>query len=85
MAYRIMDTPRRRPANLRRAIRRRPRQDEPEYVSKNEGAELLDRQARKYLQMSGHEFRERYMSGDLAGMDPDAVRRVAFLLPLSEG
>ena len=48
-----------------------------------EGAELLDRQARKYLGMSGDEFAAKWRAGEL---DPDAdpaVMRVAMLLPLA--
>lgn len=56
----------------------------PRYLSKSEGAELLDRQARKYLQMSGPEFRDKYRSGVLRGSDHPEVTRVSFLIPLSE-
>lgn len=46
-----------------------------------EGRELLDRQARRYLGMSGEEFVQAWGRGDL---DPDRdanVARVAMLLP----
>jgi hypothetical protein len=85
MATRILDTPRKRPANPRLALWQKSRRVRPEYISKQEAGALLDRQARKYLEMSGAEFRERYESGNLAGLDPDAVRRVSFILPMSDG
>lgn len=46
-----------------------------------EGRELLDRQARRYLDMSGEKFAQAWHSGEL---DPDRdahVARVAMLLP----
>ena len=46
-----------------------------------EGRQLLDRQARRYLGMSGEEFIRAWERGEL---DPDAdphVARVAMLLP----
>ncbi|MCP9490467.1 MAG: hypothetical protein MSC31_11415 [Solirubrobacteraceae bacterium MAG38_C4-C5] len=52
-------------------------------LSVEEGRQLLDEQARRYLQMSGAEFAGRWVAGEL---DPDArpdVMRVAMLLPLA--
>jgi hypothetical protein len=46
-----------------------------------EGRELLDRQARRYLGLSGSEFKQAWARGEL---DPDRdanVARVAMLLP----
>jgi hypothetical protein len=46
-----------------------------------EGRELLDRQARRHLDMSAEEFRSAWEAGEL---DPEAdpsVARVAMLLP----
>lgn len=46
-----------------------------------EGRELLDRQARRYLGISGEEFLEAWEHGEL---DPDAdphVARISMLLP----
>jgi hypothetical protein len=53
------------------------------YLTRQEGERLLDRQARKYLGMSGAEFRQQYRAGTL---DPErsAVIRVSLLLPLAE-
>lgn len=84
MAYKRITTPRKRPTVVRFGARRRTRQHEPEFISRQEGAALLDRQARKYLEISGKEFRERYESGNLAGLDAEAVRRVSFILPMSD-
>lgn len=52
-------------------------------LSVEEGRQLLDEQARRYLHMSGAEFARRWVAGEL---DPDArpdVMRVAMLLPLA--
>jgi len=84
MAYKLVTTPRKRPTVPRFAVQGRTRQKAPEFISKREAAELLDRQSRRYLNISGKEFRERYDSGDLAGLDPVAVRRVSFILPMSD-
>lgn len=53
------------------------------YLSKQEGTRLLDRQARKYLGISGPEFRHQYRDGAL---DPEEtnVIRVSLLLPLAK-
>lgn len=84
MAYKLSTKPRKRPDTVRFGTRLRKTQPEPEFITRREGNELLDRQARKYLQMSGKEFRERYESGNLAGLDEEAVRRVSFILPMSD-
>lgn len=54
-------------------------------LSREEGRDLLDRQARRYLGISGEEFTSRYESGEYG--DPDdrsrndpAVMRLAMLL-----
>ncbi len=74
-----------RPRAIRRADPRRVRRKiQPNYISKAQGEALLDRQARKYLKMSGAEFREKYQSGKLRGSDHPEVVRVAFLLPMTE-
>lgn len=57
---------------------------EIEYVSRREAAQLLDRQARKYLGMSGDEFVRRYRAGDIDDPDRSDVIRVAMLIPLVE-
>lgn len=57
---------------------------QPQYISKAEGIEPLDRQARKYLDMSGQEFRRKYRSGELTYDDHPDVVRVAMLLSFGE-
>ena len=54
------------------------------YVSAQEGRDLLDRQARKYLDMSGDEFVRKYRAGELEDPDRTDVLRVATLIPLAE-
>jgi hypothetical protein len=55
-----------------------------EYLSAAEGKELLDRQARKYLDMSGDAFVEQYRAGKIEDADRTDVQRVAMLIPLAE-
>jgi hypothetical protein len=43
--------------------------------------ELLDREARRLLNMSAEEFTERWNSGEFAGNDDPKVTQVAMLLP----
>jgi len=57
---------------------------EPQYITKAEGVALLDRQAQKYLNMSGEEFRRKYRSGELTFDDHPDVVRVAMLLSFGE-
>ncbi len=54
-------------------------------LSKKEGMELLDKQAMRYLHMSGKEFIEAWREGkfDTSSENPE-VTRVAMLLPLAE-
>jgi hypothetical protein len=52
-------------------------------LSREEGRELFDRQAMRYLKMSGEEFVRAWDAGEFD--DPDSspdVMRVAMLLPL---
>lgn len=60
------------------------RPPQSKWITKEEGVELLDRQARKYLGMSGPEFRDKYRSGELTEDDHPEVVRVAMLIPFSE-
>lgn len=57
---------------------------QPQYITKAEGVTLLDRQARKYLGMSGQEFSRKYRAGELTYDDHPDVVRVAMLIPLAE-
>lgn len=76
---------RRNPAQIaRRARAKKLGPVQPHYITKAEGVELLDRQARKYLNMSGQEFRAKFRSGELTYNDHPDVVRVAMLIPLSE-
>jgi len=50
-------------------------------LSKEEGKKLLDRQARRYLRMSGKEFVRRWKAKKIKDPDRPEVMRVAFLLP----
>jgi hypothetical protein len=53
-----------------------------EFVDREEGARILDRQARKYLNMSGEEFSRAYCAGELDYCDSD-VSALTFLLGLA--
>lgn len=55
-----------------------------ERLSREEGKQLVDRQARKYLKMSGEDFVRQYREGRIKDPDRLAVSRVAILLPLVE-
>lgn len=55
-----------------------------DYVGIAEGKRLLDRQARKYLGMSGAEFAEKYRANEIPDPDRSDVIRVAMLLPFTE-
>lgn len=50
-------------------------------LTPEEAEELLDREAREFLGMSGEEFRRKWKSGDFAdGYEDRDVQRVSFLL-----
>jgi hypothetical protein len=55
-----------------------------EKLSREEGKRLLDRQAQKYLKMSGEDFARDYRAGKIKDRHRLAVARVAILLPLVE-
>jgi hypothetical protein len=59
--------------------------DEPRAreLTREEGRRLLDERARRFLGMSGEEFRRRYEAGEL-DPDNDHVLGVALLLPLAD-
>jgi hypothetical protein len=52
-------------------------------LTREEGLTLIDERARRFLGMSGEEFRRRYEAGELAE-DDDDVQRLAMLLPFGE-
>jgi hypothetical protein len=53
-----------------------------EFIDESQGAELLDRQARKYFNMSGPEFARAYCAGQLDFCDSH-VAALYFLLGLA--
>ena len=53
-------------------------------VTRSEGLKILDRQARKYLGMSGDEFASKYRAGQIPDPDRSEVVRVAMLLPYAK-
>ncbi|MDQ3702735.1 MAG: hypothetical protein M3442_17695 [Chloroflexota bacterium] len=54
-------------------------------VTREEGLAIIDRQARRYLNMSGEEFARRWRAGEFKD-DPDqpGMMHVVMLLPLGE-
>jgi len=54
------------------------------YVTRRRGAQILDRQARKYLGMSGAEFARRYRLGEIDDPVRPEVASIAILLPFAE-
>jgi len=58
-------------------------QSDIKHITKRDGEQLLDRQARKYLNMSGVEFKRQYHAGMLDAEDSRVIR-VSFLLPLAK-
>jgi hypothetical protein len=53
-----------------------------EFVSRDEGARILDKQARKYLGMTGPEFARAFCAGELDAEDRNVIR-IYFLLGLA--
>jgi len=53
-----------------------------EFITREEGVKILDRQARKYLNMSGPEFARAFCAGDLDTEDRNVIR-IYFLLGLA--
>jgi hypothetical protein len=58
--------------------------DSIETMTREEGLQLFDRQARKFLGMSGEEFVLKYRAGTIENPHRLEVARVAILLPLTE-
>ena len=52
-----------------------------EFLSPEEGEKLLDKQARRYLGMSGKEFVRRWNAKQIKDPDRPEVMQVAFLIP----
>jgi hypothetical protein len=55
----------------------------PRELTREQGRRLVDQRARRFLGISGKEFRRRYEAGEL-DLDNDHVLGVALLLPLAE-
>jgi hypothetical protein len=53
------------------------------YVNRVEGQRIVDRQARRYLNMSGAEFLRKYDAGEFGDDDRSEIVRVAMLIPLA--
>lgn len=53
-------------------------------VTPEEGRELVDQAARKYLHMSGDEFLRRWDAGEFRDQDTPAVMRVASIRHLTD-
>jgi hypothetical protein len=68
----------------RRTIPRRSGASRYDYVSTARGKAMLDRQARRYLKMSGSQFVAAYRSGAIEDPDRSEVVRVAMLLPFAD-
>lgn len=52
-------------------------------LSKAEGKKLLNRQAKRYLNMTGEEFIRKWKTKQIKDPDRPEVLRVAFLLPFA--
>jgi hypothetical protein len=53
-----------------------------EFITRDDAVEMLDRQARKFLNMSGLEFARAYCAGELDAEENDVIR-VHFLLGMA--
>lgn len=51
------------------------------FLTPQEGRELLDRQARRYLGMSGEEFVRKWKAKEFEDPDRPEIMQVAFLIP----
>ncbi|MDQ3693417.1 MAG: 3'-5' exonuclease [Chloroflexota bacterium] len=54
------------------------------YLTKEEAEDLFDRQARKYLGMSGVEFRRQYQAGTIDDPCRTDVIRVSYLMYMAD-
>lgn len=54
------------------------------YLTRRAAAKMFDREARKFLGMSGKEFARRYREGEVADLDHSNVTRVSILLPWAD-
>lgn len=51
------------------------------FLTPEEGRKLLDRQARRYLSMSGEEFVRKWKAKEFEDPDRPEIMQVAFLIP----
>lgn len=58
-------------------------EDRTEYLTREEGLAVIDEHARKYLNMSGEEFLQRWETGDFDDPESYEVFRVGILVPLA--
>lgn len=72
-----------RPAKRSQRVARPAARMPYDYISPARGKRLLDRQARRYLKMSGAEFRAKYRAGKIPDPDRSEVIRVAMLIPFA--
>ena len=63
------------------AVTSPPRNGQLREVTRAEGYEILDARARRYLQISGQEFLERWRRGEYRNVDRPEVLRVVMALP----
>ncbi len=59
--------------------------DRIDWVSLEEGWELLDEQARAHLNMSAEEFARRYHAGEIEDYEQPEVIKLSYLLSFAEG
>jgi hypothetical protein len=55
-----------------------------DWITREEGIAILDRQARKYLGISGEEFVRKYRAGEIEDPDRSEVMRVSILIPFAD-
>lgn len=53
-------------------------------LTREQGEDLLDREARRYLNMSGQEFLRAWNAGEFEDLDRPEIIRVAMLVPFTE-
>lgn len=73
-----------RPTKRRRGVTHSDEKARFDYVTSARGKKLLDRQAKKYLNMSGAEFLAKYRAGEIPDPDRPEVIRVALLIPFAD-
>jgi hypothetical protein len=54
------------------------------FVTRRQGRQMLDRQARKHFNMTGDEFARRYRAGEIEDPDRSEVITTAMLIPFAK-